>query len=348
LSLNYEELSRAIGEINASQKVVYVKNAQGREVPVLFRHPSHRDKEISFFVYNEAIRTAEEMGIPSNADMEDLAKTRKFFSEADSKKLEKLEKKIKGQQVLLSKTTRVPARRNRVKEVIEKLESEALTLKYFRDIHLENTRERKAAEEKLLFLTYKSTSDPLEDKPYWESYEDFKDEKDIVLRRDVFTNFVIFYHGLPASTIRFIARSNLWRIRYTTAIKTGAELFGTSISDYSTDQLMLVYWSNYYQSIYEMMSEDRPPESIIEDDASLDAYMKDYHAERSRDDAARAGKNNTYGKPSAWDKGEVLVFKSNDMHGDIEYSDTLAEKAAGKVGKSSVDAAAFGRSKDKK
>lgn len=345
MSLNYEELSRVIGEINAAQKVSYVRNIDAKDVPVLFRHPSHRDKEISFFVYNEAIRNAEEMGIPSNAEMEALSKTRKFFSEEDSKKLEKLEKKIKGQQVLLSKTTRVPARRNRVKEVIEKLESEALTLRYYRDMHLENTRERKAAEERLLFLTYKSTYDPLEDKPYWETYEDFKNEKDIVFRRDVFTNFVIFYHGLPSSTIRFVARSNLWRIRYTTAIKTGAELFGTSISEYSTDQLMLVYWSNYYQSIYEMMSDDRPTESIIEDDASLDAYMKDYHAERNREDAARAGKNSTYGKPSAWDKGEVLVFKSNNMYEDIEYSDTLAEKSAGKA---SVDAAAFGRSKDKK
>lgn len=344
MSLNYEELSRVIGEVSAAQKVIYVKSASGKEVPMLFRHPSHRDKELSFFIYNEAIRHAEEMGIPSNADMENLSKTRRFFSEEKEERLAKLEKQIKGQQVLLSKTTRVPARRNRVKEVIEGLENEAAILRYSRDLHLENTRERKAAEERLLYLTYKSTYDPLKDQLYWESYEAFKDEKDIVFRRDIFTNFVIFYHGLSASTIRFIARSNLWRIRYTTAVKTGADLFGTSINDYSTDQLMLVYWSNYYQSLYEMSSSDRPPDSIIEDDASLDAYMTDWHAANSREDAV--SRNNNYGKASAWDKGEVLVFKSNDMYEDIEYSETLAQKSTGK--KASVDAAAFGRSKDKK
>jgi hypothetical protein len=344
MTLSYEELDRAIGEINAGQKVVYVNNEAGEEVPVLFRHPSHKDKEISFFVYNEAIRKGKEEGLLSNTEMEELAKTRTFFSEENSEKLKKLESKIKGQKVLLAKTTRVPARRNRVKEVIDRLEKEASSLRYIRDSYLENTRERKAAESRLLFLTHKSTFNPLEDVLYWKEYKDFEDEKDVLFRREVFTNFVIFYHGLSSTIIRYIARSNLWRIRYTTAVKTGANLFGTSINEYTTDQLMLVYWSNYYQSIYEMMSDDRPPESIIEDDAALDAYMKDWHAEKSRDDAASKGAKSQYGKPSAWDKGEVLVFKSNSMYEDIEYSETLAER---NPGASSKDAAAFGRSKDK-
>ena len=56
-----------------------------------------------------------------------------------------------------------------------------------------------------------------------------------------------------------------------TAVKTSDPLFGIPISDYSVDQLMVLYWSHYYQSIYEMLPDDRPEETIIEDDAALDA-----------------------------------------------------------------------------
>ena len=117
--------------------------------------------------------------------------------------------------------------------------------------------------------------------------------------------------------------------------------------EYSVDQLMLCYWSNYYQSIYEMLSDDRPPDSIIEDDAALDAYMKDWSAERNRQDTASRSKKKQYGRPSAWDHQEVLVTKANEMHEDIEYSKTLAEQGLDK-GKTSKDEAVFGRGKKRK
>ena len=110
---------------------------------------------------------------------------------------------------------------------------------------------------------------------------------------------------------------------------------------------MLLYWSHYYQSINEMMPDDRPSDEIIEDDQALDAYMKDWQAERSREaTASRAKKGQRYGEKSAWDHGETLVMRSNPMHKDIEYSETLAEKSSGD-GAASVDAAPMGRGKTK-
>jgi hypothetical protein len=68
-----------------------------------------------------------------------------------------------------------------------------------------------------------------------------------------------------------------------------------------------------------MMPEDRPPDSIVEDDDSLDAYMKSYYEERNREDAARRGTKTTSGKLSAFDREEVIITQSNELYEDIEY-----------------------------
>jgi hypothetical protein len=86
--------------------------------------------------------------------------------------------------------------------------------------------------------------------------------------------------------------------------------------------LNLAYWSNFYQSVYEMMPRDRPPDSVIDDDDSLDAYMKDFYEERNREDASEWSKNKTKsgrGKLSAFDKEEVIVTQSNELYEDIDY-----------------------------
>jgi hypothetical protein len=86
--------------------------------------------------------------------------------------------------------------------------------------------------------------------------------------------------------------------------------------------LNLAYWSNFYQNIYEMMAKDRPPDSIIDDDDALDAYMKAFYEERSREDAAERDKSrhSNRGKLSAFNKEEVIVTKSHELYEDIEYT----------------------------
>ena len=343
-SMPDEEISRTIEGIGSGSKVVQVEDGSGKKVFILFKHPTLEHKESSYYMYSQALIEAEEQGILSIKQMKEISKTRSFFSQEDSKKLESIESKLKGQYLVLKKTTRVPARRNRVKEVIARLEGEASILRYNKDKYLENTSERKAAEERLLFLSFCCTYKPSTNSKYWELKSDFDSETDSILRRNIFTEFVMFYHGLGSTIIRYIARSNLWRIRYMISVKTGESLFNKGVNRYDTNQLMLVYWSNYYQSIYEMLPADRPTNSIIEDDTSLDAYMSDWHAEKSRDDVASSN-SNKYGNNSAWDKGEVLVFKSNDMYEDIEYSETLTSSSKGR---SSIDSAAFGRGKEKR
>jgi hypothetical protein len=102
-------------------------------------------------------------------------------------------------------------------------------------------------------------------------------------------------------------------------MKVSEPLFGVPASQYTSDMLNLMYWSNYYQNIYDMMPEDRPPDSIIDDDDAIDSYMNAYYEEKNREDAARQSKDRTQGKLSAFDKEEVIVTQANELYEDIEY-----------------------------
>lgn len=347
LDLSYEELDGYINQISTGQKLVEVENKLGENKPLLFKYPTHKNQIVADLIYKKSFSEAKSMGIPTLAEVEELVKTRGIFTEEHEEEIKRLKSKIKGQEAVLAKTTRVPARRDRIKDAINKLQSEINKIQLRKEIQLENSCERKASEAKFLYLVRQNVFNVFTEELYWPSEEAFNSEPDFAFRRAVFVEYIVFSHGLKQDYLRYIARSNLWRIRYVTALKTNDSLFGVPIRDYNVDQLMLLYWSHYYQSINEMMPDERPSDEIVEDDQALDAYMKDWHADRSREaTASKAKKNKKYGQNSAWDYGETLVMKSNPLHEDINYSETLNERGYQKG--AVVDAAPVHRSKSKK
>ena len=345
--LSYEELDAYVQQVCVGKNIVYVDNNHGKSIPLLLVYPSTNATLQAQIVYDHSLKRAQDSGLPTLAEMEVVIKERGIYTDDDEAKVERLNSRIKGQKVILSKTVRVPARRDRIYENIRTLEEQVAKIAFKKEPVLAMTQERKATEEKFLFLTSTGTYDPITNNRYWVSEESFKSEPDFVFRKRIFLEYIVFAHGLRPEVVRYIARSNIWRIRYVTALKTGDSLFGCAIKDYSIDQLTLLYWSHFYQSIYEMLSSDRPPDTVIEDDQALDAYMSDWHADRNRDAVASRSQNgNQYGNNSAWDHGETLVMRSNPVHEDVEYSETLAEKSVhGKAAQ--VDAAPMGRESKK-
>jgi hypothetical protein len=343
IKLSYEELDGYVQQVCTGKKLTYISNKLEQPVPLLFKYPTPDALLMAQIVHDQALQKAKDLGLPSIEEMDAIVRGRGIYTEEDDEKIEKLKGRITGQKAILSKTVRVPARRDRLYENINNLEREVQTIQAKRESSLSMTQERKAAESKFLFLASQGVHNPFTGGKYWETDASFEDEPDFLFRKRVFLDYIIFSHGLRSEVVRFLARSNIWRIRYVTSLKTGDALFGCSIKDYNTDQLTLLYWSHFYQSIYEMMSDDRPPDTIIEDDQALDAYMNDWQAERNRDaTASRAQSNKQYGNNSAWDHGETLVMKSNPVHQDVQYSETLSEKAV-HGGAKQVDAAAMGR-----
>ncbi len=322
--LPYEKVDSLINEISVGGKIVSIKTVYGAKKTIFLSHCSLEEKLYSSVVYEETYNKAIDEGFLTIAETENNLTMRGVYKAADEKEVSGLRSKIEGQEKLLGKMTRVPARRERVKENIKKMNDRLFELLNEKEVYLEYSAERKAHEERLLFLCWRGVRDPLTRELYWPTKEDFEGEKDIVFRRNVFNEHIKLSVGVDPTTLRYISRHNLWRIRYTTSIKTGISLFGVELPDYSVDQLALAYWSYYYQSIYDMMPDEKPSDEIVEDDAALDAFMKSYMEEQNREAAVSKGRKGTKsGVKSAWDYEETIVMGSNPMYKDVNYTPTV-------------------------
>jgi len=315
MDLSYEEIEQYLFQIFSREKIVIINDN-----PLLLKYPSTRDLNLARYKYQIEYDKSLKDGFVSKEDMKKILKERSFITADAEKKLNRLRSTLDAQKVLLAKTTKVKANQDRIKKLISELEIEIKEIESRETSALAMTAEAKAEESKLLFLCWCSTYNFETNDLWWKTYDDFLIDSDLLFRQQVLSEFILFYSGIPIPYIRAIARSNLWRIRYITSLKTSELLFGIPTSEYTNDMLNLVYWSHYYQNIYDMMPEDQPSDNIIEDDEALDAYMEDYYKERSKDIAARKSeKKLSRGGLSAFNNEEVIVTRHNELYEDIDY-----------------------------
>lgn len=313
MSLTYDELDSYLTKVFTG-----IDFATVRDKIVIFKYPDNIIKQRANFIYDKSVEQAVSEGMLKMADLEDLINKRNLIPQEEVYRLKKLKSQLEAQEILLSKTTRVKANQDRIKEIIYKIKAEIRTIEAKKNSKLLMSAETKAEEDKTFFICSQCSFNE-DDSLIWSSYEQASKEKDLEFRELILLNYVRFYSGIPTTIIREIARSSIWRIRYVNSMKTSEPLFGVPTSEYTLNQINLVYWSNFYQNIYEMMPEDRPSDMVIDDDDTLDAYMKAYYEERSRQDATRKSKAKTPGKLSAFDAEEVIVTRSNELYQDIEY-----------------------------
>ena len=317
MELTYSELSNTLLKIFTSSEIISIDKGS-ETIQLLLKQPSNMMNLRATAVYEEAYTSARKEGLSTAAELEKLIESRNIFTKDDEERINKLDDKLHGQKVLLSKTSKVRAHSDRIKLLIHNIETEIFKIKSKKYSTMMMSVENKADSYKNQFLCSQCAY-TLEEEKYWSSFNAFMQESSLIFRETVLDKFIPFYLGVNTDIIRFLARNSLWRIRYVNSQKTAESLFGVPTSDYTNDQLNLAYWSNYYQNIYEMMPEDRPSDSVIEDDEALDAYMTSYYEERRKDDSARKGRAETKGKMSAFDKEEVIVTQFNELAEEIQY-----------------------------
>ena len=318
MDLTHDQLERYLIKIFTGSELVYI-NDGSRDICIKFKQPNNAIMLRANLFYDKAYKDAVSGGMLTVNQWEKLIKERNIFTDEDQRKINGLKSKLEGQEVLLAKTVVVKANQDRIKGVINRIKSEINQIESKKTSKLILSVESKAQEEKSAFLCSACSYYLESDKLCWDSYEIMLKETNLIFKDKILINFLKFLTGIDTKIIRYIARNNLWRIRYITSQKISEPLFGRSTSDYTSDMLNLAYWSNFYQNIYEMLPEDRPSELVIEDDEALDAYMKFYYEEKNREDAARRSKQKTQGKLSAFDKEEVIVTQSNELYQDIKY-----------------------------
>ncbi len=315
MDLTHDEVEKYIEQICLRLKIVDIDDKI-----VLFKAPDTLTMLKAGRIYEFEYKKSIDEGLLSVDDMKKIIEERNLITDEDRRELSSLKSKLEAQKVLLAKTIKVKANQDRIKKVIYNLDDKIRIIEIKERSKFSMTAETRAEESKLLYLCWSCCYNFDTDELYWPEYDTFLDELDLILRQKIISEFILFYSGIATSRIRALARSNLWRIRYVTSLKTSEPLFGVPTSEYTNDMLNLAYWSHYYQNIYEMMPEDQPSDIIIEDDEALDAYLKDYYDERTRDVASRKDNRKRKGKLAAFDQQEVIVTQSNELYEDIEYN----------------------------
>jgi len=329
--LSFQEVEEILEGILNNHKIVEVTGNKGQEF-ILFRYPDAEEVLKSRCVRISSLKEAKDTGLPSMSDIDVLLETKNLVPEQDDVRISDLQDKVEAQKKVLL-LTKIAGRRAPIEEVIKKLNLEIDELRAKGEAYYYLSQERKADEAALLYLTWASVYS-LSGDLFWESFESFEKETDLNFRDSVRIEFMDFNRGLPTKTIRFLARHNLWRVRYVAAQKTGGSFFCRDLNDLTPDQLGLLYWSNWYQSIYEMMPDEQPDDDIITDDEALDKYMERYskmrEKERNESKGRRGAGNLTQSKLSAWDKGEELIITpANPNYMNLAYSEERVKAGEG-------------------
>jgi len=320
LDLSFQEVEELLEQIVHNKKLVQLDSSKG-EVFVVFSHPAADDVIKSRHVRARALLEAKKEELPTHDDIVAVIEERGIITEADKQKMQALRDRIAGQRRVRS-LTKIEGRRKPIDESIERLSKELSDLENKGADMFLLTQEYRADEESLLFLTWASTY-TIDGTRYWESFSDFEKETDLRLRINALIEYTKFNRGMSASTVRYLARHVIWRIPYSSALKIGGPLFPRGLHDLTADQKSLLYWSNFYQSIYEMMPDEQPSDDVIEDDEKLDAYMEAYYKRREQERSGGRLKRGSggSGKLSTNNSDEVIVTTNHPDYLSLGYSD---------------------------
>jgi hypothetical protein len=295
----------------------YVKvSSDFKEEVLCLISPLGVDRLYSEFLYEGAYKDAIDSGLLPREELEEILKKRGLITEKEEERERDLVKQIKAQQTLFDKMRFAKNKKEKVGENIARLKLELSDLRIKFNGFYSLTAESIATELKINYLCWSSCHTVSGDSKFWNTYEEFNLEKDLNFRASAVNTSLTFLVGFSEKVLRKLARSSEWRIRYVSSVKAALPMFSRKSEDYTKDQLALVYWSNFYQSVYEMLSDDRPTDDIIESDALLDVYMEEYYKGLEQDrlvsGSRRVGTN-------AFDSDEVVVTRFSELYDKLDY-----------------------------
>lgn len=315
-----EELQEHIDQIIYGEKLISVVDINRDKHYFIFKYPSKKDFKLSEVEYHLTEDRAKKDNFQTEDQMLELMVSKGIWTEKDDEKLEDINESIKKWQEKATNPDISDSAKVYINEMLEKLEADMWEVEKKREVMLIHTVERKARQAKYNYLLWACTYKPGINTRIGDNYLTFCEMLEDVLRNDLLNKFLQYLAGHNTAEIRYIARNNLWRISYVSAAKANMPLFPVAVSDLTPDQLNLVWWSGYYQGIYEMMPEDQPEDWVVEDDELLDKHMQDLHTERTKDFQSKRSEKK-YGTRTAMKMPEALVFKSHPDYERLKYDE---------------------------
>ena len=291
------DVEKEIRKILWGKSIVKAKDREGVEGVYLLRCLTVQEQNELDFIYEQSYQEALDSNVLTRKDLEFFYLESGIWTEDDDQAVFDMEKE---KAKLVRQRSKIRANKTKIRlltKKIDQLEEEILDKKREKVELFSLSAENHAEEIMNRFMIYMSAlnRDGTTIWPDFDSFLDFSDETFIY-------NLTIQYiksHMMTEKDVRTIARSGPWRYRWS-ASKNGESLFGRSIAEWSQLQSSLVYWSQYYDYVYE--SPDKPGENIIEDDAALDQWMLDMSRENKKKSL-----NNKQKKPGEFLEEFVMV-----------------------------------------
>jgi hypothetical protein len=233
----------------------------------VLRSLTSRETNLLDYIYKQEFDKALSNGMLIDNDLKAVYDREGLWTEYDDTVLIGLEKKQKILSDQVRQFVYMEIKSKKIKKELQRTKEEYLNKIKYRNSLFALTAEHWAEEIKRRHMLHMITQDLYENQ-YWQNTKEFMRETDDLL---IFNLVVAYYANnvFDQKETREIARSGAWRYRWG-ASKNGADLFGKPIPEWSEAQSALVYWSQYYDFVFE--SSDKPSDSVIEDDHACDAW----------------------------------------------------------------------------
>lgn len=285
--LNDEEVDKYFYEVASGRRNVSVKNVRGRVIDVSIRHPTPEERIEGNRIYENVYKKALNRKILTREEMEkNFIPNNKLYNQVDIQRMSKLKSDIAVLKIGLKKPILSGMVKRQKKEKLNKLEYELFYICYEKEHkYYEATCETLSNKKRNHYFAYICPEKYGEiGTRFWKNKNSFASSINIVLVLNIIREFTIFNAGIDHGILRAIARSQKVKTMWVISTKTGAPLFGIPmsggqqffsqpISRWTTNQMNLAGWLNYYQNVSE--SSDPPPEYITEDDEKFDKFVQD-------------------------------------------------------------------------
>lgn len=302
--LAQKEISEKIGQILWGKSFVDTHDENQNELTFVLRSLTIAESNKAQYLYNKELAKCQNVGILCFEEMKEFLCKQNVWSEAHDGRVEYLESKKTLALNQIKDFELIKHKRVRLEKVLKVIKDELDELIYTRNSLFGLTAENRAEEIKRRYMIMMSAED-IDGNAHWPTERSFLECDDQVL---LFNLAKAYYDNniLSEKNVRKIARNGEWRYRWNAA-KNGESLFGLAVAEWSEIQDAIVFWSYYYDSVFNCA--ERPSANIIENDEMLDLWVEDYN-KRTRSGVKTQQNKSVFGNKTATqnqDHSEVFM-----------------------------------------
>jgi hypothetical protein len=311
MGMEYEEVENKIKQALLGKTLVNIADGAGQNNTYFIRSLTGREDAIVTYAHQQAINYGIKSDLCTQKELEKEFASRGLWTHEEEIEIESLKNGINRLKNILPSYQYQKSKWHQINNRINKSQRELNVLESTKRQLFINSLEYRAQEvryRKIAFFCLEN----LDEKPFW-SEKEFENWTDFCFIFNV-TEAYISAFVLDEKTVREIARSPSWRYRWL-ATKNGSDLFGKAACEWSQAQNALIYWSLYYDGIFE---DPDCPQELINDDAALDNWLKQKNRERLRN---RSNNNKDVYKSDRSKSGKKMSGGTEELFIFAERSD---------------------------